>query len=268
MHPSYDPADLRALESLFAFWRDAGVEAAFEDEPVDRTLAPPRPEPPKPLLQAVPPAGLRGAADLSESLVEARRLAAGAQSLEALEAALAGFDGCPLLYEGAKRPVFARGAPNPDVVVIGEAPNADDEAQGRPFAGPVGRLLDRMLAAAGLTERVLITHTVYWRPPGDRPPTPQEQAVCAPFLERTISLTRPKLLLVVGAASAKSVLKRDEGILSLRGRWDEWRNEDATLVLPALPTLHPAFLLRQPLAKKKAWADLLSLTARLDPLAS
>lgn len=267
MHPSLDPADIRALESLFAFWRDAGVEAAFEDEPVDRTLAPPRPEPARPVLHAVSPVA-RHAPDLSERLVEAQRLAAGAQSLEELEAALAGFDGCPLLYEGAKRAVFARGTADPDVVVIGEAPNADDEAQGRPFAGPVGRLLDRMLAAAGLTERVLITNSVFWRPPGDRPPTPQEQAVCAPFLERAITLTRPKLLLVVGAASARSVLKKDEGILSLRGRWGEWRAEDGSLVLPALPTLHPAFLLRQPLAKKKAWADLLSLTARLDPLAS
>ncbi|MBC6981806.1 uracil-DNA glycosylase [Caulobacter sp. 17J80-11] len=267
MHSSPDPVDLRALESLFAFWRDAGVEAAFADEPVDRTLAPPRPEPAKPVLQAVSPV-LRGAPDLSDALLEARRLAADAQSLEQLEAALASFETCPLAYEGAKRPVFMRGSTTPDVVVIGEAPSADDEAQGRPFAGAPGRLLDRMLAAAGLTERALITHTVFWRPPGDRPPSPQEQDVCAPFLERTISLTRPRLLLVVGAASARSVLKKDEGILSLRGRWGEWRAEDGALALPALPTLHPAFLLRQPLAKKKAWADLLSLTARLDPLAS
>jgi DNA polymerase len=121
-----------------------------------------------------------------------------------------------------------------------------------------------MLAAAGLSDRVLITNTVFWRPPGNRTPNPQEQAVCAPFLERTIALVKPKALLLVGGASAKALLRKDEGILSLRGRWFEWRSADGALELPALPTLHPAFLLRQPAAKKRAWADLLTLVERLD----
>jgi DNA polymerase len=121
-----------------------------------------------------------------------------------------------------------------------------------------------MLAAAGLSERVLITNTVFWRPPGNRTPSPQEQAICAPFVERTIALVKPKALLLVGGASAKAMLKREEGILSLRGRWCEWRSADGALELPAMPTLHPAFLLRQPAAKKRAWADLLTLTERLD----
>jgi uracil-DNA glycosylase family 4 len=105
---------------------------------------------------------------------------------------------------------------------------------------------------------------VFWRPPGNRTPTPAEQAACAPFLERAIALARPKFLLLAGGASAKHMLKTAEGILSLRGRWCEWRSEDGALVLPALPTLHPAFLLRQPAAKKLAWSDLLTLTERLD----
>ena len=121
-----------------------------------------------------------------------------------------------------------------------------------------------MLEAAGLQDRVFITNTVFWRPPGNRTPSPSEQAVCAPFLERALQLLNPKMLLLVGGASAKSMLRKDEGILSLRGRWFEWRSQDESLVLPALPTLHPAFLLRQPAAKKKAWADLLTLTERLD----
>ena len=125
-------------------------------------------------------------------------------------------------------------------------------------------MLDRMLGAAGLTDRVFITNTVFWRPPGNRTPSPQEQAICAPFLERAIELVAPKMLLVLGAPAAKSVLKRDEGILSLRGRWFEWRSESGKLELPVMPTLHPAFLLRQPAAKKKAWSDLLTLTERLD----
>jgi uracil-DNA glycosylase family 4 len=111
---------------------------------------------------------------------------------------------------------------------------------------------------------VFITNTVFWRPPGNRTPTPAEQAVCAPFLERAIQLVNPRMLLLVGGASAKSVLGREDGILSMRGRWFEWHGEASGLTLPALPTLHPAFLLRQPAAKKKAWQDLLMLTERLD----
>ena len=121
-----------------------------------------------------------------------------------------------------------------------------------------------MLAAAGLTDRVFITNTVYWRPPGNRTPTLAEQAVCRPFLDRAIALIQPKFLLLAGGASAKSVLGRDEGILTLRGRWFEWTAPDGSLVLPALPTLHPAFLLRTPAAKKKAWSDLLTLAERVD----
>jgi DNA polymerase len=121
-----------------------------------------------------------------------------------------------------------------------------------------------MLAAAGLADRVFITNTVFWRPPGNRTPTPAEQMICAPFLERAIALIQPKMLLLVGGASAKAMLKKEEGILSLRGRWFEWKSADGVQELPAMPTLHPAFLLRQPAAKKRAWTDLLTLTERLD----
>ncbi len=258
-HPSL------ALESLLAFWREAGVDACYEDEPVDRTW---RPAPP---LRAQPgaPTETQSAAafaspDVSAAVVEARALAAAAGDLAALEAAIAAFDGCPLKHQGAKRAVFSRGAPDAPVVIIGEGPGAEEDAQGAPFVGRAGKLLDRMLEAAGLQDRVFITNTVFWRPPGNRTPTPAEQAVCAPFLDRALQLIRPKLLLLVGGASAKSILRREEGILSLRGRWFEWRSQDEQLELPALPTLHPAFLLRQPAAKKKAWSDLLTLTERLD----
>jgi DNA polymerase len=121
-----------------------------------------------------------------------------------------------------------------------------------------------MLAAAGLEGRVFITNTVFWRPPGNRTPTRAEQAVCSPFLERAIELVRPKFLLLVGASSAGSFLAAKEGILSLRGRWFEWRGAHFDVEVPALPTLHPAFLLRQPSAKKLAWRDLMLLAERLD----
>ena len=149
-------------------------------------------------------------------------------------------------------------------MVIGEAPGAEDENAGAPFAGAAGRLLDRMLAAAGLADRALITRTLFWRPPGDRQPTPEEHALCAPFLERAIALAQPRALLLAGAGVARVMLGRSEPILTLHGRWLEWRSADGALELPALPTLSPAFLLRQPIAKAKSWSDLLTLSERID----
>ena len=170
---------------------------------------------------------------------------------------------CPLA-ETRTQVVFGVGDPHANLLFVGEGPGEQEDLTGEPFVGRAGQLLDKMLAAAGLKDRVFITNTVFWRPPGNRTPSAQEQAICQPFLERAIELVSPRMLLLVGAPSAKSMLKRDEGILSLRGRWFEWRSEAGNLELPAMPTLHPAFLLRQPAAKKKAWSDLLTLTERLD----
>jgi DNA polymerase len=256
-------------ESLLAFWADGGVDAMLLDEAVDRIaagrVAPPK-APERKALAAAPPSPARPAQpDVSGAVALARELAAQAESLEALAAAIAAFDGCPLKFEGAaSQAVVYRGDAAAPLLVIGEGPGADEDRQGQPFVGRAGQLLDKMLAAAGLTDRVLITNTVFWRPPGNRTPTPAEQAVCAPFVERAIALVKPRMLLLVGGASAKAMLKKDEGILSMRGRWHEWRSADGAMELPALPTLHPAFLLRQPAAKKRAWADLLTLTERLD----
>lgn len=260
----------RNAESLLAFWAEAGVEASYADEAIDR-LAEGEARlkakaPVMPTAPARPAASTARGPDIGTALAEARAAAAACQDLDALAAAIAAFDGCPLKFEGAKQAVFSRGSPKAEVMVVGEGPGAEEDQQGAPFVGRAGKLLDRMLAAAGLTGRVFITNTVFWRPPGNRTPTPAEQAVCAPFLQRAIELVGPKMLLLAGGASAKSVLKREEGILSLRGRWFEWTPEGdrALSPLPALPTLHPAFLLRQSAAKKKAWADLLLLTERLD----
>ncbi|MET0273690.1 MAG: uracil-DNA glycosylase [Phenylobacterium sp.] len=257
----------RVSEALLAFWAEAGVDAMLLDAPLDRIAAgrivpptPPRPVAAPSVARAVP-----AGPDVSAMVAQAQALAAAAPDLEALAAAIAAFEGCPIRYEGAARQsVFYRGATDAPVVVVGEGPGADEDAQGKPFVGRAGQLLDKMFAAAGLTDRVFITNTVFWRPPGNRTPTPAEQAVCAPFVERAIALIQPKMLLLVGGASAKAMLKRDEGILSLRGRWLEWRSADGAIELPAMPTLHPAFLLRQPGAKKRAWSDLLTLTERLD----
>ena len=260
----------RAMESLLAFWADSGVDALLLDAPLDRIEAgkfvPPPPPPPRVPPVAATVQSLRpGQPELATAISTAKMLAAEAKDLAALGEAIAAFDGCALRFEGAARQsVFYRGREDAPVMVIGEGPGAEEDLQGQPFVGRAGQLLDRMLGAAGVANRVFITNTVFWRPPGNRTPTPQEQAVCAPFLERAIALVKPKMLLLVGGASAKAMLKKDEGILSLRGRWFEWRSEDGTQELPAMPTLHPAFLLRQPAAKKRAWNDLLTLTERLD----
>jgi DNA polymerase len=280
--------DPRALESLLAFWTEAGVDMALEDAPADRTAAAQAAAPARaggqgqaPAARARPAAAAPAApregrggppdpapaaarpGDDAEAVAQARRAAAGAGDLATLAGAIAAFEGCPL-KAGARRSVFSRGRADAPVMVIGEAPGAEEDQRGEPFVGRAGQLLDRMFAAAGLSERVFITNTVFWRPPGNRTPTPAEQAVCAPFLERAIALVGPRLLLLVGGASAKAVLKRKEGVLALRGRWFEWRSADGTLEIPAVATLHPAFLLRQPAAKRMAWEDLLILTERLD----
>lgn len=260
--PSYvDPA----VESLLAFWADAGVDAMLLDEPFDRIAAGKILPPPAPISRA--PTAERPAPrgpDITGAVAQARALAAEAMDIEALAAAIAGFEGCSLRYEGARQAVFYRGLVDAPLMVVGEGPGADEDAAGQPFVGRAGKMLDRMLGAAGLSDRAFITNTVFWRPPGNRTPTPQEQLVCQPFVERAIALVKPKMLLLVGGASAKSMLKKDEGILSLRGRWFEWKSADGETELPAMPTLHPAFLLRQPAAKKRAWIDLLTVSERLD----
>ncbi len=271
MIPTPAPAIDPALESLLAFWAEAGVEASYTDAPVDRLaegaarLAAKAKPPTRPAAVATARAGvLAPAADIGTAVAQAREMAAAAHDLEALAAAIAAFDGCPLKTLGATQAVVWRGAADAPVMIVGEGPGADEDRQGQPFVGKAGRLLDRMIGAAGLTGRVFITNTVFWRPPGNRTPTLEEQAVCAPFVERAIQLVKPRLLLLVGGASAKSMLKQDQGILSLRGRWLEWRSSDQSLAVPAMPTLHPAFLLRQPAAKKNAWIDFLTLAERLD----
>lgn len=267
MSAGAEPSSHKLAESLLAFWADGGVDAMLLDEPIDRIEAG-KVLPPKraaPAAVSAPAAPRAGQPDISAAVDKARDLAAAAPDLDALVAAISAFDGCPLRFEGAAtQAVVFRGDPTAPLMVIGEGPGAEEDAQGRPFVGRAGKLLDRMLGAAGLEGRVMITNTVFWRPPGNRTPTPAEQAICAPFLERIIQLVQPRMLLLAGGASAKSLLKREEGILSLRGRWLEWKSSDGVQDLPAMPTLHPAFLLRQPGAKKRAWSDLLTLTERLD----
>jgi uracil-DNA glycosylase family 4 len=213
--------------------------------------------------QGVESARPRAATPLGASEAEtgARRIARAVTSLEALEAALKDFDGCGLKSTATKL-CFYRGAPQADVMLIGEAPGRDEDLAGKPFVGRAGQLLDKMLASIGLSEAdVHITNIVYWRPPGNRTPTPQEALACRPFLERQIELVAPKMLVVVGGSAAKEVLGASEGIMRLRGKW-----RDVTVgerKIPAIATLHPAYLLRTPAAKQWAWMDLLQIKSKL-----
>jgi DNA polymerase len=179
---------------------------------------------------------------------------------------LADFDGCGLKATATKL-CFYRGAPKADLMLIGEAPGRDEDLAGHPFVGRAGQLLDKMLAAINLSEAdVHITNIVYWRPPGNRTPTPQEALACRPFLERQIELVAPKFLVAVGGAAAKEVLGVTEGIMKLRGKWREVTIGDRKI--PVIATLHPAYLLRTPAAKQLAWQDLLQIRSRLAAEAS
>jgi uracil-DNA glycosylase len=234
-----------------------------------RTAPPPSPGrsvPPRPPVasaSAAPVAPRQFPTATGDAALMAARAAAGqARSLEELTATLAAFEGCALKAT-AKNLCFYRGAERSRLMLIGEAPGRDEDLQGKPFVGRAGQLLDKMLAAIGLTEAdAHITNIVYWRPPGNRTPTPQEAQVCRPFLERQAELVAPDMVLLLGGAAAKEILGVTDGIMRLRGKWRE-----VTLgsrKVRALATLHPAYLLRTPAAKRLAWRDLLAVKAALD----
>ncbi len=199
----------------------------------------------------------------SEAGASARARAKEARTLEELEAALRAFDGCPLKAT-AMNTVFADGNPAARVMLIGEAPGEDEDRQGKPFVGVSGKLLDRMLAQIGLDRsNVYISNILPWRPPGNRSPTQAEIAACLPFLERHVELIGPKVLVPLGGTSAKTLLNRAEGITRLRGQWFDYRSPGLPGAVPVIPMLHPAYLLRNPIAKREAWRDLLALKQKI-----
>jgi DNA polymerase len=270
-------ASQNAARALLAFWRAAGVdmddaEAVFAAKPAAASAhaAPAAPlarepfriDPPAP--KAKPKAKLQPADDAVNT---ARAMAAAASSIAELRAAVDKFDGCALKAT-ARNTVFSDGADSAPILILGEAPGRDEDEQGRPFIGPSGQLLDRMLAAIGLDRKdnVLISNTIYWRPPGNRDPTQGETVACLPFVERLIELAQPKLLILTGKAAAHTVLKREDGVMKLRGRKLLYNREGLAAPVNAMVMLHPAYLLRQPQQKRLAWADLLLAEAWLDEL--
>ncbi|MBN2779670.1 MAG: uracil-DNA glycosylase [Alphaproteobacteria bacterium] len=181
------------------------------------------------------------------------------ESLDDIKQALETFDKCGL-KKYAKHTIVGEGITDqPLVMCIGEAPEADEDRLGRPFVGEAGQLLDKMLAAIGLSRETntYVTNVIPWRPPGNRPPTEEEIALCKPFLMRQIELIKPKFILLLGGAPAHALTERTDGITRLRGGWL------SVCDIPSLPTFHPSYLLRTPVKKKEAWADLLSLQNRI-----
>ncbi len=267
-----DPINLR---ELLLFYADSGVDEALLDAPVDRFL--PVEPPPQKQLEGTPPARAtaspkRPVSPRPQTTVpdegqseRARLLAHQAPSLADLRACLQDFDGCNLKFT-AKNLVFGDGNGNADIMFVGEAPGRDEDMEGRPFVGPSGQLLDRMMAAIGLDRTsAYIANVIPWRPPGNRAPTPIETEICRPFIERQIELVNPKILVTLGGPSSKMLLDTTDGITRLRGKWRNYEVQTGDKI-PTMPLLHPAYLLRNPAHKKFAWRDLLEIKARLRSL--
>ncbi|MFC4350659.1 uracil-DNA glycosylase family protein [Fodinicurvata halophila] len=275
---------LAALEWLL----EAGADEAVGEEPVDRfqtaqpvpaepSATPERAAAPAPAAQgasAAPPQGMQepavwrpagqGPLQPAETVLrEARDLAAAAKDLDSLHEAIRTFEGCEL-RKSASNTVIFRGSKDPRVMLIGEAPGRDEDIQGEPFVGAAGRMLDTMLTSAGIAiEEVYITNILFWRPPGNRTPDTREIGLCLPFVERQIELIRPDLLLMIGNVSVKTLLGTTQGITRLRGKWFSYQHDGLTAPIPAIASLHPAYLLRQPAQKRHAWRDMLAFRAAL-----
>jgi DNA polymerase len=267
-------ADPRALREILAFYQEAGVDVAVGETSVDRLTVQEPPPAPAPAARPTPPPvrtllprdlATNGAAAPppapDAAVMAAREAATTAANLDELRAILERFEGCALRAT-ATQLVFARGTPGARVMFVGEAPGYEEDKSGKPFVGRSGHLLDRMMAAIGLNEsNAYIANIVPWRPPGNRTPTPQESAICLPFIRRQIELANPDILVCLGGPSAQTLLNIKEGITKSRGRWYPFHT--GTREIKALATFHPAFLLRSPLQKRLAWRDFLALKKAL-----
>lgn len=265
------------VREILDWYRNVGVDATLEDSPVNRfTEVAPTPAQiatnpaqldaqnkvdRKPQQAPIEPNRPQAAMPDGAAIKTAQELAANANDVDTLRKGMEEFEGCNLRLT-AKTLVFADGNPESRIMFIGEAPGRDEDLQGLPFVGRSGQLLDRMLAAIRLNrESVYISNVIPWRPPGNRPPTPQETEICRPFIERHIELVNPEILVLLGGSSAKTLLKTTDGIMRLRGKWNEFAT--AKIKTTTMPTLHPAYLLRQPAHKKFAWHDFLKINQQL-----
>lgn len=280
-------AELDPLSAL-AWLVDAGADEAVGDEPVNRLVAKPAPKPtdflqpasgyrppaaptrtaftaPRPAPTLAQQAKAPGPVIEGDEIGTAIEIAAHANTLPELKAALEAYEGCTL-KKLATNTVFADGTPGARVLCIGEAPGRDEDKAGLPFVGRAGKLLDKMLAPIGLdrTKNVYIINVLPWRPPDNRNPDPVEVAKCIPFLRRHIELANPDMIVLLGAVAVRNVMGKTDGIMATRGKWLEYHVNGR--MVPVMPTLHPAYLLRQPAHKKLAWRDLLAIEEKIKSL--
>ena len=242
----------------------AGVDEVIGEEAVDRYA-----QSAKPVVKApVPRATGSGvpatpAAPQEPEPASSAHLAMAATNLAELKAAMESYEGCTL-KRTCQQTVFADGDPSARLMIVGEAPGADEDRLGLPFVGASGKLLDRMLASIGLDRTsAYITNVVPWRPPGNRKPEPAEVELCLPFITRHIELVDPAVLLLLGGASVSALLARTDSITRLRGGFVDYSSPRLARPIPAMPTFHPAYLLRTPLAKREVWRDLLLVRQKL-----
>ncbi|MBJ7577589.1 uracil-DNA glycosylase [Devosia sp. MC532] len=258
------------LLSVLEWYRAAGVDLAVGEDAIDRFAQ-------KTQQAAAPRAAVQSMQQASQPAAppplagpiggdpgEAQRLAAEAPTLEALKTTLESYDGCGLKFR-ATQLVFGEGNPEAKIVIIGDPPGADEDREGRPFAGRTADLLTRMLASIGLDwDSVYALNTIPWRPPGNRAPTPEELSLCLPFLHRHVELIGPRLVMTMGQMATQTVFQSTSSIIKMRGKW-----QDVSIgshCVPAIATLPPGYLLRNPAAKQQAWRDLLSFRSRMAEL--
>lgn len=284
------PPGFDAAATLLEWYAAMGVDVTLADAPLDRfeesakaraaaeaarRPAPQAPRGPMPAVEIAPhgaaprPAMVSGQTaqvPTEATVMQARAAAQSAKTLDELKALIEAFDGCNLKLT-AKNTVFADGNPASKLMLVGEAPGRDEDIEGRPFVGRSGQLLDRMLSAIGYSRghNAYIANVIYWRPPGNRDPSDVEVAICRPFILRQIELIDPELIVFLGAQPAKALLGGDavkQGINKLRGRWCEL--DIGGKRFKALPTFHPAYLLRTPIKKREAWRDFLTAKVFLE----
>jgi DNA polymerase len=256
--------------ALLQWYLEAGVDECIDDAPRDYFVQPAivasvgAPAQSTPQAAQAKPAQAPLHHNASAASATARELADRCTTLAELEEAVRAFEGCAI-KRTANKTVFSDGNPAAKVMIIGEAPGAQEDMQGIPFCGPSGALLDKMLASIGLDRScVYISNTVFWRPPGNRQPLPEETAACLPFVEKHIALINPSLLILAGGTAAITLLRSDLSISRLRGKFYEYTNPYLGTPVQTALTYHPSYLLRTPAHKRAAWQDLLMMKAFME----
>ncbi len=249
----------KELRALLDWYASVGVDQAIDDVPHDRYAR--AAEPPRPAAR--PRAPIEAPMDAPMDAIGADDVAAACADLDELAAAIEAFEGCAL-KRTATNTVIGDGNPQAPLMIVGEAPGAQEDRQGIPFVGPAGKLLDLMLDSIGLgRDQAYVTNILPWRPPGNRSPTNAEIAACLPFVKRHIELVAPKILILVGGTAAKTLLDKTQGIMRLRGHWYTYESAHINTPIDTRAILHPAYLLRTPAQKRETWLDLLEIKHRL-----